>query len=434
MRFPINARTAMLLMPIMLLTALEYLLKIPFVSGNPLMGNLIHAVINYGLPLLFAVLAVLTVPNSEQKYRPIATIGVYGVILSTAGLLCGNFPLMAPASGFSSALIVGSIPSSSFRSPADGERRPVLLGGAVLVAVVLTTAAAAGIIFAEIHNLLTEFSSSVHFSTKPGLSALFFTGTISGLFDPFGIQALVINVAASMNISASLLRTVDPNITTFCLPCLVLAIFMRMKGKKRTTAFILFVITGFNAVFPSNATTYIFEFIAWMWPLIYLMHIVLSGILLIAISLTVDMLSNAENGEFVMAMVILSAGLLYYLSTLGIIRFSGSDRLTWHMHRIPEQVKVFADRSSSHDLSLTAVSIFKAFGGMSNIRGISSSGDRLIIACRSQDSVNGDAIVRITGSAPVLCNNSDEIALSLGSSAGETAQKMLMFARRLHYL
>ena len=104
------------------------------------------------------------------------------------------------------------------------------------------------------------------------------------------------------------------------------------------------------------------------------------------------------------------------------------------MHRIPAQVKVFADRSSSHDLSLTAVSIFKAFGGMSNIRGISSSGDRLIIACRSQDSVNGDAIVRITGSAPVLCNNSDEIALSLGSSAGETAQKMLMFARRLHYL
>ena len=33
MRFPINARTAMLLMPIMLLTALEYLLKIPFVSS-----------------------------------------------------------------------------------------------------------------------------------------------------------------------------------------------------------------------------------------------------------------------------------------------------------------------------------------------------------------------------------------------------------------
>ena len=74
MRFPINARTAMLLMPILLLTALEYLLKIPFVSGNPLIGNLIRAIINYGLPLLFAVLAVLTVPNSEQKYRPIATI------------------------------------------------------------------------------------------------------------------------------------------------------------------------------------------------------------------------------------------------------------------------------------------------------------------------------------------------------------------------
>lgn len=434
MRFPINARTVMLLTPILLLTALEYLLKIPSVSGNHVLGSLIRAIINYGLPLLFAVLAVLTVPNSEQKYRPLATVAVYGVILSTSGLLCGNFTMMAPASGFSSALIVGSIPSSSFRSAAAGESRPFLMRGAVLAAVVLTTATAAGIIFAEIHNLLTEFSSSVHFSSKPGIPALFLTGTISGLFDPFGIQSLVINVAGSMNISASLLRTVDPNITTFCLPCLVLAIFMRMKGKKRTTAFILFVITGFNAVFPSSATTYVFEFIAWMWPLIYLMHIVLSGILLIAISLSVDMLSSSENGELVMAMVILSSGLLYYLSTLGIIRFSGSDRLTWHMHRVPEQVKVFADRSSSGDLSLTAVSIFKAFGGMSNIRGISSSGGRLIIACRSQDAVNGDAIIRITGRAPVLCGNSDEIALSLGDSAGKTAEKMLMFTRRLHYL
>lgn len=71
---------------------------------------------------------------------------------------------------------------------------------------------------------------------------------------------------------------------------------------------------------------------------------------------------------------------------------------------------------------------------MSNIRGISSSGGRLIIACRSQDAVNGDAIIRITGRAPVLCGNSDEIALSLGDSAGKTAEKMLMFTRRLHYL
>ena len=74
MRFPINARTVMLLMPILLLTALEYLLKIPSVAGNHFLASLIRVIINYGLPLLFAVLAVLTVPNSEQKYRPIATV------------------------------------------------------------------------------------------------------------------------------------------------------------------------------------------------------------------------------------------------------------------------------------------------------------------------------------------------------------------------
>ena len=45
MRFPINARTVMLLTPILLLTALEYLLKIPSVSGNHVLGSLIRAII-----------------------------------------------------------------------------------------------------------------------------------------------------------------------------------------------------------------------------------------------------------------------------------------------------------------------------------------------------------------------------------------------------
>lgn len=403
------------------------------------------------IPLFFAIAASLTEINNSRSWQIISTVLVYMTLHALFLQFIPGFSNPEYAVCYFSAIITAAMCSHITANTKYLKRYLIsralnlcILFGGCLAAVVLSM-----LIGWVLRTIFGDHGESTFLATLPVKVREYLTGFAYEGLHPFGANVLLSdymlnNPELNEVKSRELFCFYNFIIQIFCLPALLTALFTKLDSKKRLPVLFLVLMCLFSTYYP-QAETLILLTIIWMWPGLFLAHVVLAGFVYglvrefgmsvhfsgdISIRKAADAALSANALSNVC--LILFCALCYFTLTHYVLGKYPLNNISWKIKKTrPIVIRMIRDRKGSKDLSLLAIRILKMIGGLDNLVWVDESGDVITIRYSDGKMINNDALKSIGRES----RNENEAKLiyikaSDAAIASEITKKIRIFAKR----
>lgn len=444
-------RTGLLLIPVSLVPLCQL---IPILSSGSDFGTVAARFIAGCIPVLFAVAASMTEPNNSRSWQIISTVIVFFTLkymlsifapsLTGSDLICAFFSAVITAT-FSSHITANTLHLKRYLQSRFLNFGILLI--CCVAAVILISCART-----VYHALFSLKGNSGLITSLPAGVRVAVCALAEHMAAPFGLNRLPGELllsdpgtAATANLQGRMLFHRYCT-SAFFIPAMLAALCLRLSSGRRTPVIFMILIAVVTSFFP-HQDVYILLTLIWLWPGLFLLHLVLSA-LLAMVTVLVPELAGVAPPEIYTRLInpVVAAGsaqsasylymaggaVFYFLMTLILLSWAGIGRLSWKIKKHRNvRIRLISDRKGSSDLSLLAIRTMKIAGGLDNFRWIKCSGKELRIGYRRTDMVNLDALKGVGTDSRI---DTDSRTISIQTSSPEIAEgvssKIIIFAER----